>query len=270
MDAIVIAGGIPKSGDPLYAYSQGKPKALIHINGRPMIVWVLDALNEAQTVNELVVVGIDDPADQEQIQAEIDSSLKFLPNAGGLVSNGLKGLDYVYSKNQQHVPVIGCSSDIPHMQAHMIDDLVERCQPLDRILYYAAVTPEILEETYPNAKRTFANFAGQKLAGADIFVSNTRMLETNEALWNKVINARKNPLAMAWAVGLWPLFKLAIGRMTVEDAAALAGHRLEDSRPMGVIYTPFAQLAMDGDKPHQIDILRRGVEAENHGPINKG
>ncbi|MFK7804341.1 MAG: nucleotidyltransferase family protein [Anaerolineae bacterium] len=265
MDAIIIAGGTPQPEDPLYTYSQGKPKALIDINGRPMIVWVLDALNQAQSVDELVVVGIDNPADQETIQAEIGSPIKFLHNTGGLVSNGLKGLEYVYAKHQKHVPVIGCSSDIPHMQPHMIDDLVSQCQPLDHILYYAAVTPEIMEQTYPDAKRTFTNFAGQKLAGADIFVSNTRILKTNEALWKKMINARKNPLAMAWAVGLWPLLKLATGRMSVEDAAALAGRRLEDDRPMGFVYTPFAELAMDGDKPHQIDILRSQVEGRESG-----
>ena len=257
MDAIVIAGGTPKPTDPLYVYSQGKPKAMIDIKGRPMIVWVLEALHKAKSIDGLIVVAIDNPADQAMIQAEVDKPIKFLLDAGGLVSNGLKGLDHVYKTHQKHVPVIGCSSDIPHIQPHMVDDLVDRCRPFDRILYYGAVTPEVMGQAYPDAKRTFANLAGEQLAGADIFVSSTRLLETNEALWNKVINARKNPLAMAWAVGLWPLFKLATGRMTVDDAAALAGRLLEDDRPIGVVYTPFAELAMDGDKPHQIDILRQ-------------
>ncbi|MFT7585001.1 MAG: GTP:adenosylcobinamide-phosphate guanylyltransferase [Cellvibrionaceae bacterium] len=262
MDAIVIAGGTPQPDDPLYAYSQGKPKALIDIAGRPMIVWVLDALNQAKTVDDLIVVGIDDPADQQTVQIAINGPITFLPNTGGLVSNGLAGLDFVYQKHNQHVPVIGCSSDIPHMRAHMVDDLVDRCRPFDQILYYAAVTPEIMSAAYPNAQRTFTNLAGKKLAGADIFVSNTRLLDTNRELWRKVINARKNPLQMAWAIGLWPLFKLATGRMSVDDAAQLAGQRLEHDRPIGVIYTRYAELAMDGDKPHQIEILRKGAGSE--------
>jgi NDP-sugar pyrophosphorylase family protein len=44
MDAIVIAGGIPEPGDPLYEYTQGQPKALLDIAGKPMVQWVLDAL----------------------------------------------------------------------------------------------------------------------------------------------------------------------------------------------------------------------------------
>ena len=256
MDAIVIAGGTPKPNDPLFKYSQGKPKALIDIDGRPMIAWVLEAFQRAESVDNIIVVGLEDDADQAKLKGEIDRDIAFLPDAGGLVSNGLAGLRYVRGQHGKDVPVIGCSSDIPHMRPHMIDDLVERCRPFDRILYYAAVTPDVMAAAYPDAQRTFANLGGERLAGADIFVSHTRILDTDEALWNKVINARKNPLGMAWAVGLWPLIKLATGRMTVDGAAALAGRMLEDDRPIGVVYTPFAELAMDGDKPHQIDILR--------------
>ncbi len=37
MDAIVIAGGIPVEGDPLFPFTQGKPKAMLEICGKPMI-----------------------------------------------------------------------------------------------------------------------------------------------------------------------------------------------------------------------------------------
>lgn len=259
MDAIVIAGGTPQPSDKLFSYSNGKPKAMIPIGDRPMIVWVLQAFSLANGVDDLIVVGIDDENDQQSLQREVNQQLTFLPNTGGLVSNGLAGLEHVYQKHGSHVNVIGCSSDIPHMQAHMIDDLIKLCQPLDRILYYAAITPDLMESAYPNAKRTYANFSDQPLAGCDIFVSTTKLLETNRDLWRKVVNARKNPLAMAWTIGFKTLFKLAIGRLSVQDATALAGRLLEADQPIGVVYPPYAQLAMDGDKPHQIDILREKI-----------
>ncbi|MEM8861009.1 MAG: NTP transferase domain-containing protein [Chloroflexota bacterium] len=262
MDAIVIAGGTPNQNDPLFEYSQGRPKAMIDIGGKPMITWVLNALANAKQVNDLIVVGIDSIHDQGEIQQAVNQTLTFLPNKGGLVSNGLAGLEHVYRMHGRHVPVIGCSSDIPHMRHHMVDDLIHLCDPLDRILYYAAVTPGIMSETYPMAKRTFANFKGKKLAGCDIFVSNTRILNTNKELWRKVINARKNPLSIAWTIGFIPLLKLALRRLSIDDAAALAGDFLEDDQPIGIVYPRFAELAMDGDKPHQIDILR-----ETHAEI---
>ena len=59
MDAIITAGGIPKPEDPLYPFTQGISKALLEIAGKPMIQWVLDALNEAATIDNIVIVGLD-------------------------------------------------------------------------------------------------------------------------------------------------------------------------------------------------------------------
>ena len=49
MDALVVAGGIPKEGEPLYEYTQGLPKALLDVGGkhfqvlrRLMVWWSLD------------------------------------------------------------------------------------------------------------------------------------------------------------------------------------------------------------------------------------
>jgi NDP-sugar pyrophosphorylase family protein len=45
MDAVVTAGGIPQPEELLYPYTQGKPKAMLDIGGKPMVQWVLDALS---------------------------------------------------------------------------------------------------------------------------------------------------------------------------------------------------------------------------------
>ena len=47
MDAIVTAGGIPQPGEPLYEYTLGASKAMLDVVGKPMIQWVLDALEGA-------------------------------------------------------------------------------------------------------------------------------------------------------------------------------------------------------------------------------
>ena len=63
MDAIIIAGGIPKPEDPLYPYTQGRSKALVEIAGKPLIQWVLDALVDAKTIERIVIVGLDASSD---------------------------------------------------------------------------------------------------------------------------------------------------------------------------------------------------------------
>jgi NDP-sugar pyrophosphorylase family protein len=58
IDAVIIAGGIPGPDEPLYPLTQGKPKALLPIGGKPMTQWVMDALNGSPLVRRVVVAGL--------------------------------------------------------------------------------------------------------------------------------------------------------------------------------------------------------------------
>ena len=58
MHAIISAGGYPKPDESLYRITQGGNKALIDLGGKPMIQWVLDALNGCQRIEQVVLVGI--------------------------------------------------------------------------------------------------------------------------------------------------------------------------------------------------------------------
>ena len=59
MDAIVTAGGIPLPEEPLYPATRGQSKAMLDVAGKPMIQWVLDALTDAKTVDNVIIVGTD-------------------------------------------------------------------------------------------------------------------------------------------------------------------------------------------------------------------
>ena len=58
MDAVILAGSVPRQEDPLYLYTQGQAKAMIEIAGKPMIQWVLDALGGVNDIDYVLVVGL--------------------------------------------------------------------------------------------------------------------------------------------------------------------------------------------------------------------
>lgn len=255
MDAIVLAGGIPQPGEPLYPITQGRPKAMIPMGGEPMIGRVINALRHAKQIDHIIVVGLDDPADREALQPfPVDA---FLDNQGSLVANGMAGLRWLAHHRPETEVIVGCSSDIPHLRGHMVDHLLELCHPFDRLLYYPAITRALLEQRYPAANRTYAVFkGGVQLAGADIFVMQTAFLNTDHTLWEELTQARKSPWQLARVVGWATLFKLIFKRLSVDEAAAVGGRILGSDRPLGVVLPPFPELAMDADKPHQVKILQ--------------
>lgn len=256
MDAIVLAGSIPEPADPLYALTKGRPKAMIPIGDRPMIAHVVAALHDAKEIEKVLVVGLDDPADQQMLAA--CDIAKFLPDQGSMVANGMAGLEWLAENRPDTTVVMGCSSDIPHLAGFMIDELIDLCRPFDRLLYYPVIKRSLMEARYPTAARTFATLkGGLELAGGDVFILQKAFLHTDHSLWEKLTGARKNPLEIARIIGWGTLLKLVFNQLSLEEAASLGGRILGSDRPIGIVFPPFAELGMDADKPHQVEILRQ-------------
>jgi len=102
MDVIITAGGIPKSSHPLYKYTQGKHKALLDISGKPMIQWMLDAISEAKSVGQVVVVGLAQ-SEVEGLDGSVELScekhLTLLPNQHDMVENIRAGVQSFLEMN---------------------------------------------------------------------------------------------------------------------------------------------------------------------------
>ncbi len=75
MDVVVTAGGIPQPDELLYPYTLGRPKALLEIEGKPMVQWVLDALSGAAKVDNVVLIGL-----TEDSGVTCSKPLTFIPN----------------------------------------------------------------------------------------------------------------------------------------------------------------------------------------------
>ncbi|MEM7799155.1 MAG: nucleotidyltransferase family protein [Chloroflexota bacterium] len=254
MIGIVAAGGIPSPDHSLYAYTQGMPKAMIEINGRPMVESVVDALLDSQRIKEVIVVGL--PQDLGGLLNTLSAPI-LLPDEGSLVANAAAGLRWVRENRPEVSTVIGCSSDIPHLSGKMVDHLIAACRPYDRILYYTFVSKDQIEERYPGAKRTYVYFSDREMvAPGDIFLSQVKILDTDMALWDKLTGARKYPLQVARIIGFQTLIKFALRRLTLDEAATIGGRLLGSDLPVGIYDSPYAEMAMDGDKPAQIELLR--------------
>lgn len=98
LPAIVTAGGIPQAGEPLYPLSQGRAKALLPIAGKPMIQWVLEALESAEQISQIVVVGALLPEEMR-----ISKVRATIPNQGDMLSNILSGMKRFWSWNRRRI-----------------------------------------------------------------------------------------------------------------------------------------------------------------------
>lgn len=248
MDAIVTAGGIPQPGEPLYEYTQGQSKALLDVAGKPMIQWVLDALNAAQSVGNVVVVGL--PEDCGLIGSKIGG---YLPNQGGMLNNIKAGIAKITSLNPEVRHILLVSSDIPTITSEMVDWVVNTAQQTDEDAYYNIIPRETMEKRFPGSKRTYTRFKDIELCGGDMNVVRAS-LSTNDEFWEKVIASRKNALKQASLVGFDTLILLLFHAITLEGAVKKVTKRI--GLTGRALVCPYAEVGMDVDKPNQLEIVR--------------
>lgn len=249
MDAVVTAGGIPQPGESLYPYTQGQSKAMLDMCGKPMIQWVLDAISSAKLVDNVVVIGL-----TKDSGVTCTKPLSFIPNQISMIENILAGIRKVLEINPPADRVLLASSDIPAITGEIVDWEVETTQQIEVDICYNVARRETIEARYPGSRRTYLRLKDVEVCGGDLNVLRTSVISRNMDIWQKLIDARKNPIQQASILGLDTLLLVLLHLVTLEGAVSKVTSRLHMTGR--AIVTPYAELAMDVDKPSQLELMR--------------
>ena len=255
MDAIVTAGGIPLPEDPLYSYTNGDSKALVDVAGKPMIQWVLDALSDAKHVDNVIIIGL-----SPKSGVTCKKPLHYISNQGRMLANIVAGVNKAVELDPKAEYVLVASSDIPGINAEMVDWLIETCMQTKEDIYYGVIPREVMETRYPGSNRTYTKLKDIQLCGADMHIAHVSMAIEPEHLemWEELIGNRKSPLKQAATIGFGTLLKVATRSIRLDDLVLTITKRLGiTGRP---IVWEHAEPGMDVDKPHQLEILREDME----------
>src|SRR6266496_5411365 len=262
MDAIVIAGGIPQPQDPLYSYSHGDSKALIDVAGQPMVQWVLDALSDAKTVDNVILIGLSSKND-----LACKKPIYYVSNQGRMLTNIVAGVNKALELNKKNQYVLVVSSDIPTLKPEMVDWLVDTCMETKDDLYYGVCPKNVMESRFPSSKRTYTHLKDMDVCGADMNITHVRMTTEHLDMWESLIGTRKSPLKQAGIIGFGTLFALFTRRLTLEDAVARVCNRI-GIKGRAIVW-PYAEPCMDVDKPSQLELLRDDLEKQQRKVLAK-
>lgn len=80
---------------------------------------------------------------------------------------------------------------------------------------------------------------------------------SQQGLWDRMEAARKNPIKQAALIGFDTLFLVLFRLVDLDGAVKNASKRLKLS--VRAVVSPYAEVAMDVDKPHQLKILRENL-----------
>ena len=233
LSVLILAGQREGVVDPLCADAGVERKAIVPINGRPMITYGLDALEAAGLKPPFNVSGFDAGFDQRLIQS---------PSAPGPASSALLAIE-----KEMSYPVLLTTADHPLLTAKMIKHFLggARSSGVDFAVGLAEKT--IIQPAYPETIRTYLKFKDKSVSGCNLFyIANEKGLEAIR-FWQTAQHLRKQPLKLASRLGWGVLWRYVSGGLTLEGAFDYA------SRKLGItaapVLIPIAEAAIDVDKP---------------------
>ncbi len=250
---LVLAGYSSEKPDPLALAMGVERKSLIPIAGKPMVYWVVKALRESNRVDQVYIVGMG-PEDG----VDFETDVIYIPNQNAHFDNIMAGVTAV----QEHQPdaefLITASGDIPLLKPQTVDWFVETCEKEEGDLFYSVVERSVMETAFPDSQRSYVPVVEGKLCGGDLFFVRIAVVHNNEQLVRELLAKRKSPLQQARLLGFKTIIKFLFRRLSVQDAEELSQRLLNAEGH--VVISPYADLAMDVDKPHQLDMVRARME----------
>ncbi len=246
--AVVLAGS---RNEGVLAQASPEPwEALIDLAGKPMVAYVLDALQDTRGIREAILVGPEDLASEAQ-----RARARLVPSGRGLIENLARGVKAVGERK-----VLVITSDIPLIDGRMVGDFLERCSEKEGDFYYSVIPRPAIEARYPNARRTYVRLREGQVTGGNMMVLDARILEEFRSVAERLAANRKKPLALARLLGWRFVLRLLIGRLDIPSlegrVSAIFGLRAHAI----VCWDP--EIGMDVDKPADLDLVRKALESK--------
>lgn len=229
-------------------------KALLSIEGRPMVSYVIDGLKASPYIGQISIVG---PA--TDLRAHLGDKVDhYFDQSVSLFDNLRLGLQ-PFEKDDR---VLLVSSDIPLISGEMISDFIEKSQKREGDLCYPIIEKAANEYHFPGIDRTYVRLREGSFTGGNIIYIRPAILDRCEGFARRLIDLRKRPFKISRLLGSSFLISLAMGRLTIGKLEARFSEIL-DIRAFAII-TPFPELCNDVDKASDLyivnDYLSRSVQ----------
>ncbi|NPV53712.1 MAG: NTP transferase domain-containing protein [Firmicutes bacterium] len=267
VDAVILAGA--DNEGPLKDLDPARYEALIEINGKPMVGYVIDAIAGARGIGNIVVVGPGEALESAPglIDEHIPAGRVRFANRGRSILENLDiGVRELGAGAQDRVFV--ATGDLPLLTSGAVEDFLERCEKLDSDICYSVVTKETNDARFSGIKRTYMKIADGVLTGGNVMVVRPAAIDKCRKLVDMAVVSRKKPWLMLSVLGVRCAVKFLFGTLRVRDIEERF-HRLTGLKGSGV-FTPYAEIAMDVDKPAHLEFARSVLGSVSAGGARAG
>ncbi|MDI6871867.1 MAG: nucleotidyltransferase family protein [Bacillota bacterium] len=245
LDAVVLAGA--DNNGSLAACTDTPYEAMIDIQGRPMVEYVVDALRHSANVDRIVVVG------PEHVLGPVLAGkvYRVVQSGRNIVENLIIGIEMLQPAGK----ILVVAADIPLLTTAAIDDFIERCREREADIYYPICRKEENEAKYPGMRRTYATLREGVFTGGNIFILNPAVVIKWRREIERAVAVRKSVLGMAKLLGFRLMVKFLLQSLSLREAEERVAKVL--GCPVAAVETSYPEIGVDVDKPSDLELVTR-------------
>jgi GTP:adenosylcobinamide-phosphate guanylyltransferase len=241
IDAVVLAarantGKLASESDELL-------EANIDISGRPMVSYVLSALEGVPEISRILLVGPNDG-----LSGYASGKVTIVEPGKDLIDNAKIGIAHA----QTEFVLVSCS-DIPLLTGDILKDFIAGAVAENADFVYPVSTKEDCIKKYPGVQRTYARLKGVNLTGGNLFFVRRSTVGKTWPVVEKMIEYRKSPLKMASFLGIGLLLRIFLGFAGVLEIEEYVSDML-GIKCKALLAVP--EIGFDVDKPQDLELVK--------------
>jgi GTP:adenosylcobinamide-phosphate guanylyltransferase len=252
--AIVLAGRRP--GEDGFAASHGvAAKALIRAGGEPMLGRVARALLDSPSVGRIVVLAQDAEA---LLAGELEWMASEPRIATARSGDGISAsVGRLAGTKDAPYPVLVTTADHALLQPEMVEYFIAGAAGVD--VAFAMVDRKTVEKAHPDTRRTWIKAANGHFSGANLFALLGPASVRGTDFWARAEKERKRTLKLLSFLGLGIFLRAVTRTISLEAAAERVGRKA--GFRLKAVLLPFAEAAIDVDKPSDLELTERILQA---------
>lgn len=256
--SLVLLAGDRGGADPLAAYHGVSSKALVPIDGEPIILRVMRTL-EGSTFRERLLIGPHREALEAapELRAQIDAQdWRWLPPGGSPATSVTTALAEV----AQPAGVLVTTADHALLSTAMIDEFYTAATATGAAMVIGFVRHRDVMSAFPNGRRTGWGFADDRYCGCNLYFFARPEAAAVAELWRTIESERKKPWKVVSLLGAGALLKFLTRRLTLNDALGLLSARTGAEIAPVLLSDPAAAIDVDSVADWQLvdDLIRTG------------
>lgn len=188
-------------------------KAMIRLANKPIIEYVIDALDASKYVQSITIAGLS----PQELQIQTEKPLLYIEGGSTSFETIKKASEFLRERSNPEY-IVNVSSDIPLITTEMIDRIFETIDwSTNKELYWNMVWIKDLRRLYPNVTKIPLKLKEGYMVGGDFHIFKPSVLDGRESTLELMMSHRKSVFGMMKVISLRYIIKYLLGRLSIRD-----------------------------------------------------